>query len=74
MSRSLCSAEGDCSFARVPLQSLASAYFIHAVCHMVRVSTFLVAAQVDPSGAYFGWKATAIGKNFVNAKNFLEKR
>ncbi|EWM26547.1 proteasome subunit alpha type 2 [Nannochloropsis gaditana] len=30
--------------------------------------------QVDPSGAYFGWQATAIGKNHVNAKNFLEKR
>lgn len=30
--------------------------------------------QVDPSGAYFGWKATAIGKNFVSAKSFLEKR
>jgi 20S proteasome subunit alpha 2 len=30
--------------------------------------------QVDPSGAYFSWKATAIGKNYVNAKNFLEKR
>lgn len=30
--------------------------------------------QVDPSGAYFAWKATAIGKNYVNAKNFLEKR
>lgn len=30
--------------------------------------------QVDPSGTYFGWKATAIGKNYVNAKNFLEKR
>ena len=30
--------------------------------------------QVDPSGAYFGWKATAIGKNFANAKTFLEKR
>jgi len=30
--------------------------------------------QVDPSGAYFGWKATAIGKGYVNAKNFLEKR
>uniref|UniRef100_A0A7S1DCT4 Proteasome alpha-type subunits domain-containing protein n=1 Tax=Cyclophora tenuis TaxID=216820 RepID=A0A7S1DCT4_CYCTE len=30
--------------------------------------------QVDPSGAYFGWKATAIGKNYINAKNFLEKR
>merc|ERR1712083_888363 len=30
--------------------------------------------QVDPSGAYFGWKASAIGKNHVNAKAFLEKR
>ena len=31
-------------------------------------------SQVDPSGAAFGWKATAIGKNYVNAKNFLERR
>ena len=30
--------------------------------------------QVDPSGAAFGWKATAIGKNYANAKNFLERR
>ena len=30
--------------------------------------------QVDPSGAYFGWKATAIGRNMVGMKNFLEKR
>ena len=30
--------------------------------------------QIDPSGAYFGWKATAIGKGMINAKNFLEKR
>merc|ERR1712151_173446 len=30
--------------------------------------------QVDPSGTYFGWKASAIGKNHVNAKAFLEKR
>ena len=30
--------------------------------------------QVDPSGAAFGWKATAIGKNYVNAKTFLERR
>lgn len=30
--------------------------------------------QVDPSGTYFGWKATAIGKNMSNAKTFLEKR
>jgi len=30
--------------------------------------------QVDPSGAYFAWKASAIGKNTTNAKTFLEKR
>jgi 20S proteasome subunit alpha 2 len=30
--------------------------------------------QVDPSGSYFGWKATAIGKNMTSAKTFLEKR
>eukprot|EP01116_Phalansterium_solitarium_P024630 TRINITY_DN9073_c0_g1_i1.p1 TRINITY_DN9073_c0_g1~~TRINITY_DN9073_c0_g1_i1.p1 ORF type:complete len:234 (-),score=49.19 TRINITY_DN9073_c0_g1_i1:192-893(-) len=30
--------------------------------------------QVDPSGSYFAWKATAIGKNQNNAKTFLEKR
>lgn len=30
--------------------------------------------QVDPSGSYFSWKASAIGKNMVNAKTFLEKR
>jgi 20S proteasome subunit alpha 2 len=30
--------------------------------------------QIDPSGAYYNWKATAIGKNSKNAKIFLEKR
>ncbi|KAJ1814502.1 Proteasome subunit alpha type-2 [Coemansia sp. RSA 2599] len=30
--------------------------------------------QVDPSGSYFPWMATAIGKNMVNSKTFLEKR
>jgi len=30
--------------------------------------------QIDPTGAYFGWKATAIGRNMVGLKNFLEKR
>merc|ERR1712020_260842 len=30
--------------------------------------------QCDPSGAYFAWKATSMGKNYVNAKTFLEKR
>jgi len=30
--------------------------------------------QIDPSGTYFAWKASAIGKNMVNAKTFLEKR
>lgn len=30
--------------------------------------------QVDPSGTYFGWKASAIGLNSQNMKTFLEKR
>ncbi|CCK72101.1 proteasome core particle subunit alpha 2 KNAG_0J00180 [Huiozyma naganishii CBS 8797] len=30
--------------------------------------------QVDPSGSYFPWKATAIGKGATAAKTFLEKR
>ncbi|CAD8193939.1 unnamed protein product [Paramecium octaurelia] len=30
--------------------------------------------QLDPSGAYYSWKATAIGKQAKNAKAFLEKR
>ncbi|XP_072530562.1 proteasome_alpha_type_2 domain-containing protein [Salminus brasiliensis] len=29
---------------------------------------------VGKSGAYFAWKATAMGKNYVNGKTFLEKR
>lgn len=30
--------------------------------------------QVLFKGAYFAWKATAIGKNHINGKTFLEKR
>jgi len=30
--------------------------------------------QIDPSGSYWAWKASAIGKNANNAKTFLEKR
>lgn len=30
--------------------------------------------QCDPSGAYFAWKATAMGKNANNGRTFLEKR
>eukprot|EP01024_Parvocaulis_polyphysoides_P020312 TRINITY_DN19444_c0_g1_i1.p4 TRINITY_DN19444_c0_g1~~TRINITY_DN19444_c0_g1_i1.p4 ORF type:complete len:101 (-),score=19.59 TRINITY_DN19444_c0_g1_i1:81-383(-) len=30
--------------------------------------------QIDPSGSYFAWKASAIGKNMMSAKTFLEKR
>ena len=30
--------------------------------------------QVDPSGSFFPWKATAIGKAAASAKTFLEKR
>merc|ERR1712000_64513 len=29
--------------------------------------------QVDPSGSYYPWKATAIGKSATKAKTFLEK-
>ncbi|RVW53472.1 Proteasome subunit alpha type-2 [Vitis vinifera] len=32
------------------------------------------ATLVDPSGSYFSWKASAMGKNVSNAKTFLEKR
>jgi len=30
--------------------------------------------QCDPSGAYFPWKATALGKNNLNGRAFLERR
>lgn len=30
--------------------------------------------QVDPSGAFWAWKASSIGKNMINANAFLEKR
>jgi 20S proteasome subunit alpha 2 len=30
--------------------------------------------QLDPSGTFWTWKATAIGKNYQSAKTFLEKR
>lgn len=30
--------------------------------------------QIDPSGSFWAWKASAIGKNTSNAKTFLEKR
>ena len=30
--------------------------------------------KVDPSGSFFGWKASAIGKHSISAKTFLEKR
>eukprot|EP01087_Luapelamoeba_hula_P018300 TRINITY_DN587_c0_g1_i1.p1 TRINITY_DN587_c0_g1~~TRINITY_DN587_c0_g1_i1.p1 ORF type:complete len:239 (-),score=61.11 TRINITY_DN587_c0_g1_i1:41-757(-) len=30
--------------------------------------------QVDPSGSYWAWKASAIGKAMINARTFLEKR
>ncbi|KAM3876580.1 proteasome subunit alpha type-2-like [Diretmus argenteus] len=30
--------------------------------------------HLDPSGEYSAWKATAMGKNYVNGKTFLENR
>lgn len=29
---------------------------------------------IEQKGAYFAWKATAIGKSHINGKTFLEKR
>jgi 20S proteasome subunit alpha 2 len=30
--------------------------------------------EIDPSGSYWAWKASAIGKNATSAKTFLQKR
>lgn len=30
--------------------------------------------QIDPAGTYFAWRASAIGKNMVSAKGYLERR
>eukprot|EP00918_Siedleckia_nematoides_P076227 GHVU01166661.1.p1 GENE.GHVU01166661.1~~GHVU01166661.1.p1 ORF type:complete len:261 (+),score=32.27 GHVU01166661.1:77-784(+) len=30
--------------------------------------------QVDPSGAYFGWKASAVGRDMASLRTFLERR
>lgn len=30
--------------------------------------------QCDPSGVYISWHSTAIGKNYINARTFLQKR
>jgi 20S proteasome subunit alpha 2 len=30
--------------------------------------------QIDPSGSFWAWKASAIGKQMYSAKTFLEKR
>lgn len=30
--------------------------------------------QCDPTGAFFAWKATALGKNAINCKTYMEKR
>lgn len=65
---------------------LISYYFIDVISRGVRPYgvSLLVAGwdinrgpslyQVDPSGSFWAWKASAIGKNMVNAKTFLEKR
>ena len=39
-----------------------------------KLKIFFFYTKCDPSGAYFAWKATAMGKNYVNGKTFLEKR
>ena len=38
------------------------------------LSKFCEAISFLFQGSYFAWKATAMGKNYVNGKTFLEKR
>jgi 20S proteasome alpha/beta subunit len=44
------------------------------LCFIFDIFLLFLPFQVDPSGSSFGWKATAIGKNYINANNFLERR
>jgi 20S proteasome subunit alpha 2 len=51
---------------------------LYQVCIVVSVDAQRSAhgrcEQIDPSGSYWMWKASAIGKNMNFAKTFLEKR
>ena len=52
-------------------------YVVRLVCDRLSCVVRLVCdtlSQVDPSGAYFGWRASALGTNHVNAVTFLERR
>jgi 20S proteasome subunit alpha 2 len=49
-------------------------YVMHDACGVLVAGPCPLLYQVDPSGSYFAWKASAIGKNMTNAKTFLEKR
>lgn len=40
----------------------------------MKTHVFMIIFVFCWQGAYFAWKATAMGKNYVNGKTFLEKR
>ena len=50
------------------LSTFKAAVFSHMYNQIMDYSILLL------QGAYFAWKATAMGKNYVNGKTFLEKR
>ncbi len=43
-------------------------------CYRLAHDCVLGLCNVLLQGAYFAWKATAMGKNYINGKTFLEKR
>lgn len=53
--------------------SLQRLYIIYSVRSIIYCWIFIHYLS-DWQGAYFAWKATAMGKNYVNGKTFLEKR
>ena len=57
-----------CFFAQL---LLSSAPFLHVY---IAKASLLTIFPCILQGAFFAWKATAMGKNYINGKTFLEKR
>ena len=67
-----CSSRGTTTTARIYIRF---GTWVGTFCGLSFLSTArsLLVLQIDPSGSFFNWKATSIGKNFIHAKTFLEK-
>lgn len=49
-------------------------FFFNAIHQWVNCVWLCSNHMLTLQGAYFPWKATAMGKNYINGKTFLEKR